>query len=116
MRSCCRTHLFELLIVPNFLGVMFCCVFDLLSCCVKNDLYGVLGDLGNPLQIWNGGDYRESSPCTTKDCSIYGASVPPTSVGVTDGYEHSGFYVRRSIVILLFSGMLVSIGLLGKPL
>ena len=54
---------------------------------MKNDFYGVLGDLGNPLQIWNCG-YRESSPRTTNDCSIYGASVPPTSVGVTDGYEH----------------------------
>ena len=30
--------------------------------------------------------YRESSPRITKDCSICGTSVPPTSVGA-DGYE-----------------------------
>lgn len=66
---------------------MFYCVLDLWSCCFKDDFYGVLGDLGNPLRIWNSG-YCESSPCTTKDCSIYGSSIPPTSIDVIDGYEH----------------------------
>ena len=97
---------------------MFWCIFYLLSCCAKNDFYDVLRGLGNPLQIWNGGDYCENSPRTRKDCSIDGTSVPPTSVGVTDGYDHwsiSSFYVCGSIVILLFSGM-VSTELLEKPL
>ena len=67
---------------------MSCCVFDSLSCCFKNDFYGVSGNLSNPLQIWNCGTYRGSLTRITKDCSIYGAFVPPTSVGVTDGYEH----------------------------